>query len=471
MKILLVNLWYGPRNQALISLAKAKSTNPPLGLLQLATISKQTGHDVTVIDEQTEEYITPEKYVQIIKNGNFELIGFSVNTLNYNYFLKLSEHIKSKLNCTIVAGGVHITALREQALNENVDYLFIGEAEESFVGFLSAFTNRDYLKLHSLPGIIFRTDKKNIVNNGRVIIKDIDTLPFAERDLLDFTKSKTTLPNGLKVLSTGISASRGCPFKCVFCSEQILTGNNYRSHSPEYVVAEMNYVHEKYGIKHINFYDSTFNINRDNVLKICDLILQSGIDFTFSIGARANLLDYEMLKYLKKAGLVRLALAIESGNNKILKLIKKNQTTEDLIKGYEMAARLGIPTEGMAIMGNPGDNLKTMFQTANFIRQIKTIDISTLGIAIPYPGTELYTMAKNNKHGLTLLSENWDQYHIYGSGVMEVNGYSPRQLVFLQKILIIWSYMQINKIISVIRTHGFVNMIKSFLKFLFSKRR
>lgn len=470
MNILLVNLYYGPQEQPLVTLAKAKVINPPLGLLQLATIVKQNDHNVIVIDEQCEEDLTKEKYVKIIKKNSIDIVGFSVNTLNYNYFVKLSEYIKNNIDCTIVAGGVHITALREKALHQYVDYLFIGESDESFTNFVDSLSRNDLQKIESLPGVIFNKNGK-IINNGRTLIKNIDRLPFADRTLLDYKKYFTTLPTGQKVFSTGISAARGCPYKCVFCAEQILTGNFYRFHNLEYVIEEMMFVYEKYGITHINFYDSTFNVRRDNVIKLCNLIINLKQKFTFWIGARASLLDLEMLKLLKAAGLVRLGIAIESGNNEILKLIKKNQTTDDLVKAFEMAHKLNIPTEATAMIGNPGDTLKTMFQTANFIRKINTISITTLGIAIPYPGTELHEMAKQNKYGLRLLSEDWDKYHIYGLGVMEVNGFSPKQLVFLQKILLIWSYLQINKIISVIREHDFISIFKSFLVFLFKPRK
>jgi len=469
MNVFLVNLYYGPRESALVELGKKKMINPPLGLLQMAAMVRDKGHQVAVLDEQCADGLSPQDYVNMIKQNRYDVVGFSVNTLNFNYFVRLCRYIKERVNIIIIAGGVHITALKEEALHENVDYLFLGEADYSLVEFLEALSLRDRERMRNTPGLLFR-DGKGIVNTGRALVANLDELPFADRGLIDYKLCTTTLPNGEKVLSTGISASRGCPFRCVFCSEQILTGNKHRLHSPEYVFEEMKYVQDDFGISHINFYDSTFNINRQHVIDLCRLIINSGRKFTLWIGARASLLDKEQLNFLKQAGLVRIGIAIESGNERILKLIRKNQTKEQLLNAFRMAAEFGISAEAMAMIGNPEETFKDMFETAEFIRRIDTLDITSLGIAIPYPGTELYDMARNGRHGLKLLSENWDDYHFYGPGVMEVNGHSPSRLVFFQKILLCWSYLRWRKIMAVIRVHGFMDTLWSLFGFLFKSR-
>ncbi len=411
-----------------------------------------------------------DDYVDVVKRNNINVVGLSVNTLNYNYFVRLSKYLKEKTDCIVIAGGVHITALKEKALHSDVDYIFMGESDESLPDFLDALQAGHHEKFNSITGMMFY-DGNNLINNGLALITDLDNLPIANRELIDYKQFVTTLPNGQKVLSTGITASRGCPYRCVFCSEKILTGNRYRTHSPEYVFEEMKHVQDVFGINHINFYDSTFNIRKENVRRLCELIIESGRKFTFWVGARASLLDEEQLQIMKRAGLVRLGIAIESGNEEILKLIKKNQTRAELLRAFSMANDANISTEAMAIIGNPADTIKTMFETAEFIRSIKTLDITSLGIAIPYPGTELYDMANNNQHGLKLLTEDWDKYHFYGLGVMEVNGLSPWQMSMLQKVLLTWTYLQVRKISSVVRTHGFFPIIWSYLLFLFKPRR
>ncbi len=469
MNILLVNLYYGPRTQPLVSLVKRKIVNPHLGLLRMATMIRDNGHRAFVIDEQITDNMTLNSYAEFVRKEAIDIVGFSVNTLNYNYFVKLSEHIKNKTDSTVIAGGPHITALEEKSLHPYVDYLFLGEADFSLLDFLKALANGNKKQIKTMPGLLF-SDNGKIINNGKTLVDDIDKLPFPDRNFCDPLLYQTVLPDGQRVRSTGISASRGCPFKCAFCAEKVLSNNIYRCHSPEYVFREMEYVQDTFGINHINFYDSTFNMKRKNVIELCQLIIDSGRKFTFWPGCRARLLDREQMEMMKKAGIVRIGFGVESANQRILELIRKEQTKEDYLNAFHIAQEFGVPAEGTAIIGHPGETFWTMFETAEFLRKSDNLVTSTLGIAIPYPGTELYDMAKEHRHGLKLLSEDWDKYHIYGSGVMEVNGYSPAQIVFLQKLFLTWSYLKWKKISSVFKVYGFKAISKAFLQLIFKSR-
>ena len=181
------------------------------------------------------------------------------------------------------------------------------------------------------------------------------------------------------------------------------------------------------------------------------------------LAAQANLVDEELLSLMQQAGFVRVSFGIETGSPRILKLIRKEVSHEDIRRVYRLAGKLGLEATCSAMMGHPGETEADVWETVRFIRSIPEIEYSPLSIAVPYPGTELYQMAQNGEHGLKLLTQDYSQYLRYAGGVMEVNGMSPQYLRKLQKRALLWMHLTPGKLVGTIRRFGFKATIRAIL--------
>ncbi|MDP3789638.1 MAG: radical SAM protein, partial [Candidatus Omnitrophota bacterium] len=173
----------------------------------------------------------------------------------------------------------------------------------------------------------------------------------------------------------------------------------------------------------------------------CDQIDKRNLKITFEGSTRANLFDEELAERLTNSGLIRLSFGLESADPKILKIIKKEVPLEDYIKANRLTNKYGIETINSVMLGLPGEDRKSIEKTIAFLRKTKEIQHATYGIAMPYPGTEFYEMAKKGEYGLKLHTEDFSQYQRYGSAVLTVNDMSPEDLIRLQKIGLLRIYL------------------------------
>ena len=166
---------------------------------------------------------------------------------------------------------------------------------------------------------------------------------------------------------------------------------------------------------------------------MCKLIRDNNLKITFEGFTRANTVTYDLLKSMKKAGLVRLSFGIESGNQDILKKIKKGITLDEIKKGFYLAKKVGIETKGSAIIGLPYESKRTVRETINFCKSIKECDQLYLNICTPYPGTELMDMVLRGEGGTKLLDYDYSNYQRYGNPVLQVNDLGQKQLISFKK--------------------------------------
>lgn len=186
--------------------------------------------------------------------------------------------------------------------------------------------------------------------------------------------------------------SRGCPFRCIFCDHSVF-GKSYRTHSAEYVINEIEDIIKKYKVKELSFADDNFMLDHNRVRKICDLIKERDIDITWTCQGHVGNSNLELFKQMKKSGCWLFHMGIESGNAKVLKDIKKDITKEQVISTTKTAKKAGIQTWGFFILGHPTDTYNTMMDTINFASFLP-LDYVGFNIAVPYPGSELYKIAK-----------------------------------------------------------------------------
>jgi anaerobic magnesium-protoporphyrin IX monomethyl ester cyclase len=383
MKITLVNPPYPP---------SVHSHPPfiPLGLAYLGAVAERAGHEVAIIDCQAEK-LTYEAFRVRIARTPSEVIGVTATTLLYKSAMKLITIAKeTQPEAVTVLGGSHGTFWDENALNEypSLDIVVRKEGEQSFIELLERL--QTHSGLSGLLGITYRNKDKITRNADRPFIKDLDSLPFPAHHLIPLENLKH---NG-KILFPLIS-SRGCVYWCDFCSTVRMFGRGYRMRNAKNVVDEMQFVHDKYGVEQVTFYDDAFTVDRDRVIKICDELHARKLHMIWDCGTRVDMVDRELMKTMRDAGCIAVWLGVESGSEVILgamnKSIKLNQTRI----AYKTAHDVGLMTIANVVLGFPGETEQTARETIRFVKELDPDDVGFY-VATPYPGTPMYEQVVKN---------------------------------------------------------------------------
>ncbi len=404
MKILLINPpaenTLKGNNPSIID--EERGYNPPLGLLYLAGyLEKHTSHQVEVIDTQVEE-IGYEGLAAKIRQIKPDVVGITAMTFTLLDVLKianLAKDISSEIK--VVLGGPHVYIYPSETISlPQVDFLVLGEGEVTFVELVDNIHLVE--KLKEIPGLVFKSDGQ-IINTGlRNFISNLDELPFPARHLVPYTKYSSLIAKR-KPITTMIT-SRGCPYKCTFCSRPHL-GKRFRAHSAKYVVGEMEEC-TKLGINEFLVYDDTFSVDRQRVLDICHEILAKKLDIGWDIRTRVDTIDEEMLKRLKQAHCERIHYGVEAGTEKILKVLSKGITLDQVKAAFQMTKKAGISTLAYFMIGSPTETKEDILQTIKFAKELNP-DFVHITITTPFPATAIY------KRGLEqgiIKNDYWQQF-------------------------------------------------------------
>lgn len=436
--------------------AKKAGVYPPLNLAYLAAIAEELGHEVKIIDGEVKD-MPISQMVDEVKKFNPDIIGITATSPFFHIAVKLAEALKEASVCApVIMGGTHITVLKEEAFKPCFDYAFIGEAEKTFPSFLNHY--KESKDISSVKGLLYRQGNEVKFTGEADPILDLDSLPMAARHLLPMDKYFLGTMEGLKNF-TPIMTVRGCPFRCIFCSTKVF-GQRIRKRSPKLVAEEIKSIIDKYAIKHFMFLDDTLTLDRNHILEICDLI--KDFDITFEGSTRANLIDEELVKKMKEAGLIRISFGLESVDETIRKIMKKDVPLESYIKANKLTNKYGIETLNSCMMGLPGETKHTIKKTLSFLRDSKEIKQANISIAVPYPGTELYRMAKNKECGLKLMIDDFSQFRRYNCAAMQVGDLSQDDLIDLQNQAFASIYLAPWRWLPMIRKSGWAGVRLTF---------
>ncbi len=367
---------------------------PPLGLCYLASILED--HKVTIINAQefgeTGNNIIG-KYKRIglssleilekIKQTHPDIVGITCPlSIMWNDVATISRLVKKELDCKVIIGGFQPSAFPEQCLNESqADHVVVGEGEIAFKDIVEGC-------------------QEKIVK--RPLIKDLDTIPFPARHLIDMEKYiKMGMAQGSQKREryTTMISSRGCPNNCSFCSAKVVWTRRWRARSAENVVAEIEHLKEKYRINEIHFEDDNISLDHNRMNKICDLIIEKNLDITWTMpnGIEVRTLDKELIQKMKKSGCYQLNFGIESGNRHILDdVIGKKIDLEHTKKVIQWSKDAGIFNHGFFICGFPSETKDMIYESLAYAKD-SGLDSAYWNIATPYPATELYDMVIGSK--------------------------------------------------------------------------
>lgn len=388
MRILLIN---PPRLHEIIGnnpsiIEEERGYNPPLGLLYVAAyLKKYSNYDVNVIDAQVEGLDYDGLKHKIVK-GKPHVIGITTMTMTLIDVLKTARLVKEiNPNITIVLGGPHTSLFPEETIQfSEIDFLVTGEGEEAFCSLVKSIDKGG--DVSGIAGIVTMVDGKIINTGKRPYVKDIDKLPFPDRQLVPYKKYTSLLAKGKSV--TTIITSRGCPFKCSFCDRPNM-GKVFRARSATNVVDELEQC-VQLGINEFLFYDDTFTVNKQRVLDICDMIRHRKLVISWDIRARIDTIDEEMLVSLKKAGCYGIHYGIEAGSERILKVLNKQITIEKALEVFKLTKQIGLSTLSYFMIGNPEETIEDIDETFKVMKLLKP-DYVHLTILTPFPGTKVYS--------------------------------------------------------------------------------
>lgn len=400
--------------------SEAKSCHPHLGLAYICAALRHR-HEVFVLDaiaegyeiEKIENYnfmtygLPFEVIKDKIKNYNPNIVGvswlFSNQSVNVHKVCAIAKEVNPKI--ITVVGGAHPSALPAEALKDmNIDYAVIGEGESSVKSLLDEIEKGE--KVFSTEGLAYRKNGNSIVNPKKSYAEDLDKIIFPYWEAFPLERYfEINRPHGGKAKRTPflpVITSRGCPFGCIFCSIHNIWGKNFRKRSPENVVSEIGYLQSKFGVKEIFFEDDNLTLEKEHCRRIFNEIIKRNLDLVWSApnGVAINTLDEDILSLMKNSGCHSLSLAVESGDEYVLKqIIKKPLQLSRIEPLVEKAKQLGLEINAFFIVGLPDEKKGHIKKTFNFARRLK-VDNVNFFFATPLPGTELYEICR--KRGLIL---------------------------------------------------------------------
>lgn len=442
--------------------AKRSSAQPPINLAILASLAENLGHEVKIIDGEVENLSIEEVLSQTAIFGP-DIIGMGAHTPFFHVTTNYAKAFKKNLSkIPIVLGGPHITILKESAFNKFFDYAFIGEADVTWPLFLKQYEKGE--EISGIKGLMYRNRGRILFTGNAETVIDIDALPIPARHLLKQDRYEIGTSQGIKKFTT-IMSTRGCPFKCIFCNTSVL-GSSIRKRKPRFVVDEIISVVSTFNIKHFVFLDETLTLNKEHILEMCDMIMHEKLDITWEGNTRANLIDEEIVSSMAKAGLIRISFGFESADANIRKIMKKGVPLKAYEKANKLTNKYNIETSNSCMIGMPGETIDTIRSTLYYLRNSREIKQANLSIAIPYPGTQLYDMAKKGENGLVLLSEDFSEYRRYGSAVMQVGDLTPKDLIRLQTLGMVSIFLAPWRIIPVYKKSGIIGLLLMMLRLI-----
>lgn len=333
--------------------------------------------------------------------ANCDYYGISVFTPQYSLAKEVSTYIKKNFNGVIVGGGYHITALAvESVKNLDIDIAVIGEGEHTLFEIVSGNP------LKEIAGIVYKENSEEIVNPPRQFHQNIDDFPFPDVGKINFNEYHgMVLDKKGKRYEMPIITSRGCPFICAFCASSKLWKRIVRFHSAEYVIDTLNRLYS-YGINDFRFVDDNFDLNKSRLKIILEHLKKLGS--RWGCGMRSANVNPEIISLMKESGVTEISLGIESGSNKILELINKNETVEDHIRAIKIIKEYDVSIKGFLMSGLPGEDQSTVNETIRFIKE-QPVDYYTLSTFTPFPGTDIWECPERFNYVLDK-TKDYDSY-------------------------------------------------------------
>lgn len=454
MKILLIN----PSSKFINSHRLYRQFLPPiapLGLAYIAAVLEGNGLEVGIIDMFANK-IRPEQVLKVIKDTGPEVVGFSVLTPVADDVKELIGRLRLvDKKVKVVLGNTHASCFAHQLLEKgSADIVVRGEGEIPMLGLCKILSNGG--NLAAVKGISYSVNGNIFHNPDGEITENLDDLSFPAFHLLDLDNYKEfPLLSVYNRRFLPISASRGCPYRCYFCSQDKVS-KRPRYRDVKRVVAEMEYMHQRFKAGYFGFTDAYFPFSETSGIEFCEEIMRHNLHqrIRWITESRVDKVSKNLLKLMKKAGLRLIMYGIEVGSQKILDRINKKTTLQQARQALSYTKEAGILSLGLYMLGLPGETEQTCRETIEFAKELDT-DIAKFNIAVPYPGSQFFKdciRAKEIENPERFTSW-YDSFRLNPDcAIFSNSGLDYRALVRLQRKAMVYYYLR------------FRIMLRSFLK-------
>lgn len=363
---------------------------PPIGLAYLSSFLHQHDFKTQIIDMEADKLKISEisKILRVLKP---KVIGISIiSDLTYLISYKIIKKIKSISNIPVIVGGIFPTQNPDFLINKSeIDYVIRGEGEKTLLE-LMEFLISSKGNLKNINGISYKINGQIIHNPQRELIKNLDEIPFPKWNKHDVNKYFISI--AYKNPCFALTASRGCPYRCIFCSTSVF--QYYRHRSPSNVVDEIEYLIKNFKIKDFTFHDPTFNINPNWVIDFCKELLKRKINIKWRCLCRVDKVTEKMIAYMKITGCYNIAFGIESSKDKFLEFLQKDFTIQQVRDTIKIVKKYKIEILAYFIYGMPNQKIEDLEHNVQFIKELSPDYINILMLN-PVVGTKLWDLAMN----------------------------------------------------------------------------
>ncbi len=424
---------------------------PPLGIAYLAACLENKGYEVHLYDPLIEGF---DNLIELpdgmMRNGDgLEKIRARINSVQPNVIgistlfagdaIEAHDMLKAAReicpNAVTALGGHYPFTMPERALNdENLDYLIMGEGEESFTALI------DYLNgVGDFPKHCYtRENRQTIVTGDFPAVKDITKLPIPARHLLPMDKyfqfmAEREMYKPLQNPSTTLMATRGCPLACTFCMHTAMNGADYEKRQVDNVRAEVEHLVATYGVREINFVDENLTLYKKFTMSLTDMLKEMKLSWYMMAGTYVNSLTPEILVRLRESGCYRLKFNVESANPETLEIMRKPVNLNRALELIALAKKLGFVVQGQFVIGYPNETIESIHRQTDWINKAD-FDYVTFCVATPYPGTTLYKQVKAAGFLTTDSEEDHFSMHL-GAGKISTPNFRPEDIAGLRREL------------------------------------
>ncbi len=439
---------------------------PVLGLGYLANAIKDK-HEVKILDCMKEDF-SLDDYGDYLKNYRPDIVGIQCFTYDIYIVADYLKRTRQALpDAVTIIGGPHPTAMPEESMNyfgNTLDYAFRSEAEVGLPELLGLIDAKRVSKesLSKVKNLIWRNGVQ-VVINPISYIADVNKLGMPAWELMPpDSYPKSPFSAFYKRFPVApIITSRGCPYKCTYCQASLMSGKRMRYRPVSLVIEEIKYLMERFGVKEFQIIDDNFTLNRKYVMDFCNAIAKNNIDITWTCpnGVRLDTLNDEMIEAMKSSGCYIISAGIESGSDRILKYVKKHETTQIMIDKVKMIQRHGIDVIGFFILGFPTETVEEMRQTIRFSKDLGLLRANFL-LFHPIPGTEMYTMLN---HSGELSNINYDA-NSFAEVAYTPQGITKGELKNIQRRAFLSFYLRPKQFLSLVSNIRSVNHFRFIIK-------